>query len=109
MKGKSKEIQSTPEGAYRFGEFEVYPSERQLHRQNIEAFFFLFPLSPQAGLRGWAERVSKSGANSPNYQCTGTGSRFKYSSTDISFVRNKLRAWFNCRNGAVRSSGERTV
>ena len=43
MRGKSKEIQSTPEGAYRFGEFEVYPSERQLHRQNIEA-----PLPPKA-------------------------------------------------------------
>src|SRR5450631_1528628 len=43
MKGKSKEIQSTPEGAYRFGEFEVYPSERQLHRQNIEE-----PLPPKA-------------------------------------------------------------
>jgi DNA-binding winged helix-turn-helix (wHTH) protein len=43
MKGKSKEIQSTPEGAYRFGEFQVYPSERQLHRQNTEA-----PLPPKA-------------------------------------------------------------
>ena len=43
MKGKSKEIQSTPEGAYRFGEFEVYPSERRLHRQNVEA-----PLPPKA-------------------------------------------------------------
>src|ERR1035437_4694907 len=43
MRGKSKEIQSTLEGAYRFGEFEVYPSERQLHRQNTEA-----PLPPKA-------------------------------------------------------------
>lgn len=33
MQKKSKENQRTREGAYRFGEFDLYPSERQLHRR----------------------------------------------------------------------------
>ena len=33
-KGKSKEIPTTPAGAYRFGDFVLYPSDRRLRRQN---------------------------------------------------------------------------
>src|SRR5262245_55534830 len=33
MQGRSKEIQRPVEGSFRFGEFDLSPSERQLHRQ----------------------------------------------------------------------------
>jgi DNA-binding winged helix-turn-helix (wHTH) protein len=33
MQKKSHEIQRTAEGAFRFGDFDLYPSERQLHHQ----------------------------------------------------------------------------
>jgi DNA-binding winged helix-turn-helix (wHTH) protein len=34
MKGKSKEIQRIGAGSYRFGDFELWPAERQLYRQD---------------------------------------------------------------------------
>ena len=43
MKGKSKEIQRSAEDAYRFGEFDLYPSDRRLYRQNTDV-----PLPPKA-------------------------------------------------------------
>jgi len=42
MQGKSKEIQSPGDGSYRFGEFDLSPSERQLYRRG-EAI----PLQPK--------------------------------------------------------------
>ena len=43
MQGKSKEIQTPPAGAYRFGAFDLHPSERQLLRRGKRV-----PLAPKA-------------------------------------------------------------
>src|ERR1019366_9580909 len=66
--------------------------------------FFFFPFSLQTRLRAIAGRASYSGTNSAIYPCTGSDSRFKYSSPNISLVCHWLQVQFKCRTGAVTSN-----